>query len=372
MKVTANAFDRLWDACRSDVLAATEAVGASGWWILGQQVSGFETDLAHFCNVSNAVGCANGMDAIEIALRAIGIGPGDKVLTTPLSAFATALAITRAGAEPVYADVTEDGLLDPAAVEEAFAVHPGMRAVLPVHLYGHLADCVKLAEIAQRGGAAPVEDAAQAIGASRCGVQVGQYGNATCFSFYPTKNLGAIGDAGAIVTPDAAIAARAKIIRNYGQGEKYVHSELGLNSRLDELHAAILRTAFLPRLAEWTERRRSIAATYLDNIRNIHVRCIAGPDIRGSVWHLFPVLVAPNRRLEFVAYLAAQGLQANLHYPIVIPDQAAMHKHGKPLAVGNLKNARHLAESEVSLPINAFLQEDEIGHVVDTVNGWQG
>ena len=248
-----------------------------------------------------------------------------------------------------------------------------MRAVLPVHLYGHLADCVKLAEIAQRGGAALVEDAAQAIGASRCGVQVGQYGNATCFSFYPTKNLGAIGDAGAIVTPDAAIAARAKIIRNYGQGEKYVHSELGLNSRLDELHAALLEEVFLPRLAGWNERRRQIASRYLERWSSTRVQPVAraawGSREWQPSWHLFPAVVPVEEKESLLRWLRENGILAGEHYPILIPDQAGLTGVNS-VCFGNLERARSLAAMEVSLPIHPHMTDGEVDRVLAAIGSW--
>lgn len=372
MNVVANAFDRLWADCQTDVMSAAAAVGGSGWWILGPQVAAFENALASSLGLPHAVGCANGMDAIEIALRAVGVGPGRKVLTTPLSAFATTLAILRAGAEPFFVDIDHHGLLDPHAAEAALAEHPDICALVPVHLYGHLADTPRLAELARKAGAVLIEDAAQAVGATRGGVRVGQHGAATCLSFYPTKNLGAMGDGGALLTADEAISRRAKTLRNYGQTEKYIHVELGLNSRLDELHAAVLKIAFLPKLAGWTARRREIGRRYLDQIRNAHVACVPGPDASGSAWHLFPVLVAAQRRAAFLAHLESRGVQANLHYPVVIPDQEAITKRGRPSVHGSLDRARMFAGSEVSLPIHPYLKDDEVDYVVEVVNGWAG
>lgn len=372
MKVVANAFDRLWADCQGDVMAAVASVGASGWWILGPQVSAFEKELGRHCRLPHAVGCANGMDAIEIALRAAGIAPGSKVLTTPLSAFATTLAILRAGAEPVFADVDEHGLLDPQAAEAALAAYPEIRALLPVHLFGHLADTPRFAEMARKAGAVLIEDAAQAIGATRNGVSTGEFGLATCLSFYPTKNLGAMGDGGALVTGDEGIRRRAMTLRNYGQSEKYIHTELGMNSRLDELQAAVLKDAFLPKLTRWTDERRTIARTYLDKISSAHVTCVPGPDPVGSVWHLFPVLVAASRRTAFADYLQSKGVQANLHYPVVIPDQEAITRRGSPTVHGSLDRARKFATCEVSLPIHPYLTDGEVAYVVDVVNGWTG
>jgi dTDP-3-amino-3,4,6-trideoxy-alpha-D-glucose transaminase len=372
MDVSANSFDRLWAECHADYIAAVTEVGASGWYILGRQVAAFETDLAAWCDRTSAVGCGNGMDALEIALRAAGIGAGDRVLTTPLSAFATGLAVLRAGAEPVYCDTDDHGLLDPDAVAAALDADPSIRAVIPVHLYGHLADMPRLEAIIEGRDVILIEDAAQAIGARRDGRGVGAGGHAVAFSFYPTKNLGAIGDGGALLPADAASDDLARSMRNYGQTERYVHDVIGLNSRLDELHAATLRTVFLPRLAGWLTRRRAIAAAYLAGITTPHVTLMPGPDPEGAGWHLFPVLVAAERRDDFLDHLKQNGIQGGLHYPVLIPDQKAMTDRGTPHVHGDLANARRLATCEVSLPIHPYLSEAEVAHVIETANAWSG
>lgn len=372
MDVSANRFDRLWAECKEDYTAAVTEVGASGWYILGRQVAAFETDLANWCARETAVGCGNGMDALEIAMRAAGIGPGDRVLTTPLSAFATGLAILRTGAEPVYCDVDEYGLLDPDAVEGALENDPLIRAVIPVHLYGHLADMPRLESIVAGRNVWLIEDAAQAIGAKRDGRGVGTGGHAVAFSFYPTKNLGAIGDGGALLPADTAMDDLARSMRNYGQTDRYVHDLIGLNSRLDELHAATLRSVFLPRLEGWLTRRRATAATYLSGIRTPHVTLLPGPDPDGAGWHLFPVLVTGNRRDDFLAYLKQNGIQAGLHYPVLIPDQKAITDQCTPHVHGMLTNAHRFAAGEVSLPIHPYLTDAEAAHVIDTANAWDG
>ncbi len=372
MDVSANSFDRLWAECRDDYIAAVTRVGASGWYILGRQVAAFEADLAAWCGRDTAVGCGNGMDALEIALRAAGIGPGDRVLTTPLSAFATGLAILRAGAEPAYCDTDAHGLLDPDAAQAALEQDPGIRAIIPVHLYGHLADMPRFTAMAAARGVTVIEDAAQAIGAYRNRRGVGADGHAVAFSFYPTKNLGAIGDGGALLPATADMDARARSLRNYGQSDRYVHETIGLNSRLDELHAATLRAAFLPRLGTWLARRRAIAAAYLSGIDTPHVTLLPGPDPDGAGWHLFPVLVDPARRDAFLDHLKRNGIQGGLHYPVLIPEQKAMTGRGAPRIHGSLANARRLAKSEVSLPIHPYVTEAEAEHVISTVIDWKG
>ena len=372
MRILANDFSRLWLDCGQDYIDAVSKVGSSGWYILGSQVAAFENSLAVHCGSSHAVGCANGMDALEIALRLIGVGPGDKVLTTPLSAFATGLAVLRVGAEPVYCDVDEHGALDPVAAKAALDQIPGIRAIVPVHLFGHLAKVAAFSVLAKDYDIPVIEDAAQAIGAIRDEVNVGAEGRMACYSFYPTKNLGVMGDGGALALGDGAAAEAARALRNYGQTEKYVHDLVGLNSRLDELHAATLEQVFLPKLNGWLNRRREIARTYLDGIINPHVIRLMGPDISGSGWHLFPVLVAKDRRDNFLAHMQAHDVQMGLHYPILIPHQKAMTERGTPVVVGSLQTAKRFANEEASLPINPYLTNAEVDYVIPVVNAWAG
>jgi dTDP-3-amino-3,4,6-trideoxy-alpha-D-glucose transaminase len=373
MRVRANRFDRLWDACRAEVLEAVDAVGTSGWYILGQEVKSFEKELADYCGTKYAVGCGNGMDALEISLRALGLRPGDRVITTPLSAFATTLAIIRVGGVPVFCDVDEHGLLDLALVENYLREAPGARFLMPVHLYGHVMDQQRLAHLGRRYDLIVIEDAAQAIGGSRNGQAVGAAGRTTCFSFYPTKNLGALGDGGAIVTNDDAIFGELTTLRNYGQEQRYIHTRMGLNSRLDELHAAMLRRAFMPRLPEWTKRRREIAEAYRSSISHNLMTVRSGPDVRGSVWHLFPVMVPAERRESLQSWLRQAGVDADIHYPCLIPHQPAFKSWLSPPQIfGSLTRAEQFASQEVSLPINAYLTEGEVAHVVETIGRWAG
>ncbi|MEP4194757.1 MAG: DegT/DnrJ/EryC1/StrS family aminotransferase [Aliishimia sp.] len=372
LNVNANSFDRMWDECGPDCLDAVSRVGSSGWYILGAEVADFEEKLAKSCNCFATVGCASGLDAIEIALRTNEIQPGDKVLTTPLSAFATVLAVLRTGAIPVFCDVDANGLLDSTAAANAFAHYPDIKAIIPVHLYGQLADMNAFSNLAKTHGVILIEDAAQAIGATRGEIRVGELSHAACLSFYPTKNLGALGDAGAVILSDATQVETAKSLRNYGQTEKYGHDILGLNSRLDEVHAATLKSAFLPRLNGWLARRREIAQLYLEGITNPAVTLMPGPDRRGSGWHLFPVLVAAHHREDFMDHLAAKGVQGGLHYPVLMSDQKALTDLGTPLISGSLRMAQSIAEQEVSLPIHPYLTPEEIEHVVAAVNAWDG
>lgn len=369
--VQANDFRRLWADAGPDVLAAVAAVGERGWYVLGAEVRGFEHALARVLGRGQAVGCGSGLDAIEIALRASGLESGARVLTTPLSAFATTLGIVRAGGTPIFVDVDAHGLLDLDRCAEVLAEDPLIRAMVPVHLFGHVGDLSRLAALRDRFGLLLVEDCAQCIGATWRGRPAGSVGQLAALSLYPTKNLGALGDGGAVATDDPALAERCRVLRDYGQTEKYLHERLGLNSRLDELHAAILSRAFLPRLPAWTERRRAIARAYAASIRNPDVRLVPPPDGSESVWHLFPVRVPAARRDAFMAHLRACGIGSAVHYPRLIPRQPALT--GRAFEVrGALSCAEELAATEVSLPVHPYLTDGEVERVVEAVNGWEG
>lgn len=366
-----NDFQRQWRDTRDDAMAAFEAVGASGWYILGKRVEGFEQALAAYWRLPHSVGVASGLDAIEIGLRALGCRPGDRVLTTPLSAFATTLAIVKLGAVPVFADCDAHGLLDLDACSRLFASRTDIRLLVPVHLYGHALDPGHLAQLRDRFQLRIVEDCAQSIGAIRGGAPTGLVGQAAATSFYPTKNLGALGDGGALLTADPNIAAAARRLRDYGQSAKYKHDEMGYNSRLDELQAALLERVYLPRLDAWTARRRAVASAYLGSIRNPAVRPMGAPAGSDSCWHLFPVLVAPDRKSAFMAHLRSQGVACAEHYPVLIPDQAALHGVPHELA-SDCARARAIAHGEVSLPIHPYLTDDEAATVAAACNSWTG
>jgi dTDP-4-amino-4,6-dideoxygalactose transaminase len=366
-----NDFRRQWSDTSEAVLAAVARVGQSGWYILGREVATFEHALAEILGRQHAIGCGSGLDAIEIALRAVGLKPRMKVLTTPLSAFATTLAIVRAGGVPVFVDVDEHGLIDLEKCREAFERDRAIRAMVPVHLFGHALHLSTLAELRTIFDLLVVEDCAQSIGAFSCGRRAGAVGQLAATSFYPTKNLGALGDGGAIATDSEALASRCRSLRDYGQTKKYVHEEIGLNSRLDEVHAAVLLRAFLPKLSSWTERRRVLAETYSSQIRHPSIRVVPGPPGSESVWHLFPVQVPATAREAFMSYLRSKGIQTAIHYPRLIPHQSALTAY--PFEVrGELTRAAELAATEVSLPIHPYLEDHEVARIIDAVNAWPG
>ena len=366
-----NDFKRQWADTREEALAAFEEIGASGWYILGREVREFEEALARYWGVAHVVGVASGLDAIEISLKALGCGPGDRVLTTPLSAFATVLAILNLGAVPVFVDTDAYGQIDLNACEAAFESREDIRFFVPVHLYGHALDMARLKALRERFDCRMVEDCVQSIGACSRGTATGSAGQMSALSFYPTKNLGALGDGGAVLTDNEEFAHRARMLRDYGQSAKYRHELVGYNSRLDELHAGLLRRVSLGRLPAWTEARRRIAAAYLAGIRNPAIQVPGAPAGSHSCWHLFPVLVDPARKRNFMGWLASREIGCGEHYPISIPDQPAMA--GVPSErIGDLAMARHICHSEISLPIHPYLQDDEIASVIDACNQWVG
>ena len=366
--IPANDFQSLWREIEEPAVNALRRVGQSGWFILGREVQAFESALATFWGLDHAVGCGNGMDAIEIALRAGGLQPGERVLTTPLSAFATTLAIQRAGGVPVFIDVDANGLLDLHQARRVLATDRQLRWMVPVHLFGQCMDLEMLATLRDEFSLKIVEDCAQSIGATWHAQPCGSVGFAATTSFYPTKNLGAVGDGGALLTNDASIASAARHWRDYGQSEKYVHTLPGLNSRLDEVHAAILLDAMLPRLRKFTQARTVAADAYREGISHPDLQLLDSPPACGSVHHLFPVMVARNRE-SFMTHLKQHGIGVGIHYPSLIPDQPAMHGT-EAESIGTLATARRLAAQEVSLPIHPHLTSDQIDRVIAACNSW--
>ncbi len=345
-----------------------EAVGAAiarvverGWFVLGPEVTAFEEEFAAACGTRRAVGVGTGTDAIALTLRALGIGPGDEVITSPLSAAFSALAILMAGATPVFADIDPRRLtLDPRAAEAV--ITPRTAALLPVHLYGQPADMPAFEALAARHRLALVEDACQAHLATSAGRPVGTFGAAGAFSFYPTKNLGAFGDAGAVATNDPVLADRLTRLRNGGQTDRYRHVEFGVNSRLDELQAAVLR-ARLPYLAAWTARRRELAARYRQGLAGATIEVPPEED-GGHVYHLFPVLSTSRTALR--AHLQELGIGTLVHYPIPIPQQPAF----AAFDAASCPQADRVAREVCSLPLHPRLADEEADRVAGAIAAW--
>lgn len=345
----------------AEVRAAIDRVIARGWFVLGPEVEAFEAEFAAASGARHAVGVANGTEAITLLLRAAGIGSGDEVVVPAMTAAFTALAVAAAGARPVFADVDPERLTMDAAACNA-AVTSRTRAIVPVHLYGQAADTEAILRVAERHGLALIEDCCQAHLATCAGVPVGTRGTGGAFSFYPTKNLGGLGDGGAIVTSDAAVADRVRVLRNGGQTDRYNHAEPGINSRLDEIQAAVLR-AKLPRLPQLTARRRALAAAYRRHLPPF-VQTVPEVDA-GHVYHLFPVRSPERDALQ--AHLRASGVETLIHYPIALPQQQAF----KAFAPADCPAASRAARELLSLPLHPRLDEPRIARVAEAVAAFQ-
>ena len=341
--------------------AVREAIGRvidRAWFVLGPEVSAFEQEFAAASGAPHAVGVGNGTDALTLILRALGIGAGDEVVTTPLTAAYTAIAIVMAGARPVFADIDPERLtLNPVAAEQAITSRTA--ALLPVHLYGQPADMGALAALASRKGLALVEDCCQAHLATCAGQPIGTFGAAGAFSFYPTKNLGALGDGGAVVTRDAALAARIGRLRNGGQTDRYRHVEIGINSRLDEMQAAILRVR-LPYLHTRTEQRRALAAQYRSLLEGAPIGVPPEFD-PGHVYHLFPIRARQRAALQ--DRLRAAGIETLVHYPTPIFQQPAFGS----LDPGDCPHAVRAAGEVLSLPLYPGLAPNAVTMVAKAV-----
>lgn len=341
----------------AEIDAALQRVVHSGWYILGPELEGFERELAEFSGTRYAYGVGSGTDALHIALQALGIGPGDEVITVAHTFIASVLAITFTGATPVLVDIDPGTYtIDPACVRAAITSRT--KAIIPVHLYGQPADMGPLLELADRYHLAVVEDACQSHGATYAGRQTGSLGHLGCFSFYPTKNLGAYGDGGAIVTSDPQLAERVRALRNYGQEQKYYHSSIGTNSRLDEIQAALLRVK-LHYLEANNHRRQEIAQAYAA-IDSPWLQIPAvGPD-RSHVYHLY-VARTPNRKL-LRAVFNEDGIATLIHYPVPVHLQQAYNSLG--IQAGSLPHSERAAEQVVSLPMFPQLTAGQVQAVI--------
>ena len=345
-------------AHQAGIDAAVQRVLQSGYYVLGTEVKAFESEFAAYATAKHCVGVGSGTDALHVAIRALGIGPGDEVITTAHTAVATVSAIELAGATPVFADIDATHFtLDPALVERA--ISPLTKAIIAVHLYGQPADLTAFSAIAARHSLKLIEDCAQAHGALHQGRRVGSVGDIAAFSCYPTKNLGAIGDGGMIVTNDDALARQCRLLREYGWAERYVSHISGFNSRLDELQAAILRVK-LPALDADNEKRRKIAARYDTELAGLPLQLPARRPETNHVFHLY--VVRSTRRDALQEHLRAAGVGALIHYPMPI--------HRQPAYAGKVRGGESLPETErasrevLSLPMYPELSEAEVGTVI--------
>ena len=350
-----------YQSIQRDVDAAMRRVVEGAQFIMGPDVAQFEDEFAAWCGLPHCVGLGSGTAALELTLRALGIGQGDEVITVAHTFIATAEAISAVGAKPVFVDV--DPLtynLDPDAF--AAAITPQTRAVMPVHLYGQPCDMTRIQAVATKHGLAVVEDAAQAHGATWAGQPVGQLGDAACFSFYPGKNLGAYGDAGAVVTHDEKLAAQVRLLRNHGRRSKYLHDQVGFGHRIDTLQAAILR-AKLPHLRAWTASRRRLAARYDELLTNVGVTLPYVAPEANPAWHLY-VIRTPARD-TLLGALNEAGIGAGVHYPVPLHLQPAYAHLGYP--EGSLPVTEEVAATCVSLPLYPEMSDAQQDRVVDAV-----
>ena len=339
---------------------AFDRVMRSGFYILGNEVRLFEEEFAKYLGMKYAIGVANGLEALQISLLALRIKEGDEVITTPISAVATTLAIMAVGSTPVFVDIKENGQLDEDLIEKA--ITKKTKAIIPVHLYGQPLEIEKIARISRKHKLFLIEDACQAHGTRFNGRKVGNHGILSCFSFYPTKNLGAIGDGGLVATNNKQLYESVLQIRDYGQESKYKHSRYGLNSRLDELHAAILREK-LRFLEKDNVLRRKIAKRYISNLNKIKGPELILPNkIEDSNYHLF--VVKTQRRDELKKFLAKHGIPSLIHYPTAIPDQPLF---GKKYRLLKIPTVRSFVRKILSLPCHPFMGTREVDYVCGVI-----
>ena len=346
----------------SELREAFDRVFTRSWYIGGVEDEAFEKAFAEYCGTKYCVGVGNGLDALMISLKALGIGASDEVIVPSNTYIATALAVTYVGAKPVFVEPKiETFNIDPERIEEA--ITEKTKAIMPVHLYGQACDMDPIMTVAKKYGLKVVEDCAQAHGATYKGQKVGTFGDAAGFSFYPGKNLGALGDAGAIITNNEELANEARAFGNYGSDYKYHHIYRGNNSRLDELQAAFL-SAKLPHLERMNIERRRIADRYLSEIRNPRVMLPTVPEYAEPVWHIFGIRSDEREALE--KYLNEAGIGTNKHYPIPMHLQECYRNLG--FREGDFPIAEEISKTELSIPMFYGMTDDEIGYVIEKIN----
>ncbi|HEV2991537.1 MAG TPA: DegT/DnrJ/EryC1/StrS family aminotransferase [Candidatus Angelobacter sp.] len=374
MEVPMLDLSRQYACLRREVLDAVTRVCDSQHYILGEEVAAFEHEFSLLCGVNHAVGCASGTDALWLALAAAGVAPGDEVITTAFSFFATASCITRAGARPVFVDIDPETLnLDPAKVEQKLKsrfLH--LSAILPVHLYGQCADMTAFMRLGADHKVAVIEDAAQAVGASWEGKRAGSMGSAATFSFYPTKNLSAFGDAGALTTDDPVLAERVSRLRDHGSRRRYYHEEIGANSRMDAIQAAVLRVK-MPYLQQWNSERRDRAGAYDQMFADaglIKTGVASAPitllKTRPEAHHIYhQYVIRAKRRDQLKAFLADRGIGTQIYYPVPLHLQECFAYVG--YAASDLPETEAAAAEVLALPMFAELRDEEQQYVVETI-----
>lgn len=365
MKVLFVSFLPMEHELDKDLRDAFERVYTRSWYIEGVEDENFEKAFAQYCNTKYCVGVGNGLDALMLALKALGVGEGDEVIVPSNTYIATALAVTYVGAKPVFVEPDIKTFnIDPNRIEAA--ITDKTKAIMPVHLYGQACDMDPIMEIAHKHGLYVVEDCAQAHGATYKGKKIGSFGDAAGFSFYPGKNLGALGDAGAVVTNNKELADKVRALGNYGSDYKYHHIYLGNNSRLDEMQAAFL-SAKLPHLDKINEERRKIANRYLNGITNTEIVLPHIPEYANPVWHIFGIRC--KRRTELEAFLNERGIGTNKHYPIPMHLQECYKNLG--FKNGDFPIAEEISATELSIPMYYGMADQEIQYVIDSINEFE-
>lgn len=363
MNIKCNVLDRQFFAYQNEYEEAVLRVLRSGWYIMGRELDQFEADFAKKMGVKHCIGLNSGLDALILALRCLDIGDGDEVIVPANTYIATVLAVTENGATPVYVDCDEYHNLDPDKL--CAAITSKTKAILPVHLYGQACRMDIISKICKEHGLYLVEDTAQSHGAQFKEQYTGTFGDIGCFSFYPTKPLGALGDSGAVVTDNDLLAERLRMLRNYGSRIKYYNEITGVNSRLDEVQAAALSVG-LRHLDENNLERINIARRYFDNIQNPLLELPKVAPNAGHVYHQFPILCSSRDHLQ--AYLEELGVQTLIHYPV--PPYRARCYVGQKFSVENFPNAQRLADQELSLPIYVGLTSEEQDYIITCLNGY--
>lgn len=364
MRVPFANFSAMHQPLRSEFMVAFEKILDKEDYILGGEGEKFEAEFAQWNNAKYALGCGNGLDALYLSLKALQIQPGDEVIVPAHTFVATALSVSYLGATPVLVDVEEDtGLIDATKIEAAITSHT--KCIIPVHLYGQMADMDPIHTIAKRYQLHVVEDAAQAHGARYWGKLPGANSEVACYSFYPGKNLGALGDAGAIVSNNSNFIEVFKALRNYGATQRYHHDLLGTNSRMDEIQAALLRCK-IPHLKTWNAHRTQIAKKYLDNIHNPYVKLLVSRENREHVWHIFAI--KSEHRDELQKHLSSLEIDTLVHYPVPIH----LHKAyiGLGYKSGNFAVAERFAKTELSLPMFFGMTNEQVESVIAAVNSF--
>ena len=360
MNIPFSTFEYMHHEIREEMLAKVAAVYDKGWFIQGEEVLAFENEFADYCGVDYCVGCATGLDAITLMLKAAGIGKGDEVILPSNTFIATALAVSYAGAIPVLVEPNKRTYnLDGQGIKEAITSRT--KAIIAVHLYGQTAEMSPILEIAQENNLLVFEDCAQAHGAIYQGKKAGTFGVAAAFSFYPGKNLGALGDAGGIVTSDQTLMKKIRALANYGSNKKYHHLYKGMNSRLDEIQAAMLRIK-LRHLDEYNLYRQKIAEEYLSRINNKKIILPYVHETGNHIWHIFPIMTEKRDELKY--FLEKRGIHTVEHYPIPIHQQEAY----KGEFLGKYPIAEYIASHELSIPMYYGLSESERDYIIQIIN----